>query len=615
VCGIVGWVDWQRDLRAERATVVTMTETMACRGPDAQGEWISPRAALGHRRLAVIDLVGGAQPMSATHPAGTRGAGDTVVLTFCGELYNFVELRHELVGHGHRFRTSSDTEVLLHAYLQWGADCVGRFNGMFAFAIWDETTQELLLARDRLGIKPLYYHAYEHGALFGSEPKALLANPQFQAEIDDVGLMELFAMFGSQTPGDAVFRGLREVSPGCTVHIDVRGVRERRYWELVSRPHTDDPPTTVRTVREILADTVERQLVSDVPLCALVSGGLDSSAIAALATDSMRRRGHGELATYTVDFRDSAANFTADAMRPSLDAPHVRTLVEHLGPRHTDVLLDPPNLLATQAIATRARDLPSLGDLDASLYLLCKAVREHSTVALSGESADEVFGGYPWFHDAAAIARPALPWAVPDEGFARILAPDIRTRIRAAEYVGDRYADALAEVPRLAGETGHDRRMREVSYLALTRFLPVLLDRKDRMSMATGLEVRVPFCDHRLVEYLWNVPWRLKCADGVPKSLLRSAVADLLPATLVHRAKSSFPEAANPAYDATLRAIVMGLVSGDSAISPLLDHARVTALVDGSTGRSPWQARMALAYLIQLDLWLTTYRIRVLTTV
>jgi asparagine synthase (glutamine-hydrolysing) len=612
MCGITGWVDWERDLRDERVALSAMTDSMACRGPDAQGMWLSHTAAIGHRRLAIIDLSGGAQPMAAA----LRAEAGRVVLTYSGELYNFRELRRLLQGRGHRFETRSDTEVVLRSYLQWGPSCVERFNGMFAFAIWDENEQELLLARDHLGIKPLYYHAYDGGLLFGSEPKAIIANPLYEPALDDGGLAELFAMFGSRTPGVTALRGLAEVRPGHVVRVGRTEVRQIRYWQLESVRHTDGPATTAHTVRDILADTVARQLVSDVPLCALVSGGLDSSAVAALAARELAAsRSRRRLSTFAVDFTGSADDFVADANRPDLDAPYVRALVAHIGSRHTDVVLQTPDLLQVQEWATRARDLPCLGDLDGSLYMLFAAIQGRSTVALSGESADEVFGGYSWFHDPAAVARDGFPWIMDDIGFGNVLAPDVKARVRPAEYVRDRYADALAEVPRLDGETGQDRRMREVSYLALTRFLPVLLDRKDRMSMAVGLEVRVPYCDHRLVEYLWNVPWGMKCAGGVPKGLLREAVRDLLPPELVQRRKSMYPATPDQIYDATVRRLARRLVESDSAVGPLLDAERVRALADGTSRRPPWMQRLALAYLVQIDLWMRRYGVRVAVTV
>jgi asparagine synthase (glutamine-hydrolysing) len=606
VCGIAGWVDWRHDAREHAAVLEAMTATMSCRGPDAEGRWLDRHAAIGHRRLAVVDLIGGAQPMSTS----TGDEHDATVLTYSGELYNFVELREELRSRGHLFTTVSDTEVVLHAYIEWDTDCLRRFNGIFGFAIWDGRRRRLLLARDHLGVKPLYYARYVDGLVFGSEPKALLAHPRIEAEIDEDGIARLFAMFGTHDPGYSALRGILEVRPGCFVIADVDGVREQRYWQLVSQPHVDSEADTVSRVRQLLADTVRRQLVADVPLCALVSGGLDSSAIAALAVRASTN-GAG-VRTFSVDFEGSDRDFVPSDVRPDLDAPFVRQLVEHLGTAHTDVVLAPPDLLRAQYIATDARDLPSLGDLDASLYLLFAAIQPTSTVALSGESADEVFGGYSWFHDPAALARDMFPWAPPGAGFGDVLAPTLKARVRPAEFLADHYRTALDEVPRLDGESPEDRRRREVSYLALTRFLPVLLDRKDRMSMAVGLEVRVPFCDHRLVEYLWNVPWSLKCLDGVPKGLLRRAVADLLPAQLVNRRKSIYPGPADPDYDLNLRQSVRSLLKTDGPAAAMVDAERVLAIVDGTTAKPVWQQRMAMAYLLQIEYWLSCYDVRIL---
>jgi asparagine synthase (glutamine-hydrolysing) len=400
VCGITGWVDFGRDLRAERPVIEAMTATMVNRGPDAGGVWCSVHAAIGHRRLSVIDLEGGEQPMLAAlrrsnnDEAGAEDqAEDEVVLTFSGEVYNFTELRSKLTSLGHQFRTRSDTEVVLCAYLQWGADCVTRLNGMFAFAIWDERRQELLLARDRLGVKPLYYAPLPDGVLFGSEPKAILAHPGFRAEIDAEGLAELFAQAGTGTPGHGVYRGLAQVRPGTIVQVGRFGLKTSTYWTLEAREHTDDLAATASNVRELLADIVHRQTVADVPLCSLLSGGLDSSVVSALAADSLMRRDRTKLATFSVDFAGSADAFTPDQLRPSHDEPFARAAAEHIGSRHGTVLLTADDLVEAQWAPLTAHDRPTMGDMWVSMYLLSQEIRQQSTVALSGESADEVFGG------------------------------------------------------------------------------------------------------------------------------------------------------------------------------------------------------------------------------
>ncbi len=596
MCGITGWVDYERDLTDERRTALAMTRTMELRGPDDEGLWIDPHAALGHRRLAVIDVEGGVQPMSEG-PA---------TIVYSGETYNFRELRRELEAHGHRFRTRSDTEVVLQAYLRWGPDLVERLNGMFAFAIWDRRTEELLLARDRMGIKPLYYAPMPNGVLFGSEPKAILANPEFTAKVDDEGLYELLTM--CKTPGHAIFSGMREVEPGHTVRVTREGLIDRTYWALTAREHTDDVPTTVRHVRELLDDIVERQLISDVPLCTLLSGGLDSSALTALSDLAL---GPDSVRSFAVDFVDETGGFIPDEMRDTADAPYVHDVAKHVGSQHTDVVLRTDQLASPEVMDSvlRARDLPGLGDMDASLYLLFAEIRGHSTVALSGESADEVFGGYRWFHDPEAVAAEMFPWAATALGHGRELL-DSGLDARAVAYQDRRYHEALTEVPHLPGVSAHERRMREICYLHLTRMVRLLLDRKDRLSMAVGLEVRVPFCDHRLVEYVFNTPWSHKTYDGREKSLLRGAVADTLPESVVRRVKSPYPATQNASYEKAIRDRLGEIVTDSAApIRPYLDAKAVEEAMRRPIGHASLQQdRIGLERAVALNDWLTAYR-------
>jgi asparagine synthase (glutamine-hydrolysing) len=596
VCGITGWVDYERDLTDERGTALAMTRTMRLRGPDDEGLWIDPHAALGHRRLAVIDVEGGVQPM-------TEGPA---TLVYSGEVYNFRELRRELESHGHRFRTRSDTEVVLQAYLRWGAGLVDRLNGMFAFAVWDRRTEELLLARDRMGIKPLYYAPTPHGVLFGSEPKAILANPGFTARVDEDALCELLTM--CKTPGNAIFIGMHEVVPGHTVRVTRTGITDREYWALTAREHTDDVPATVRHIRELLDDIVERQLISDVPLCTLLSGGLDSSALTALADLAL---GPDSVRSFAVDFVDETGGFIPDELRDTEDTPYVHDVAKHVGSLHTDVVLRTDQLASPQVMDSvlRARDLPGMGDMDASLYLLFKEIRRHSTVALSGESADEVFGGYRWFHDPLIVNTPTFPWAMTSFGNGRDLL-DPRLNERVLTYQALRYREALEQVPYLPGVSAFERRMREVCYLHLTRMVRVLLDRKDRLSMAVGLEVRVPFCDHRLVEYVFNTPWSYKTYDGREKSLLRGAVADTLPDSVVGRVKSPYPATQNASYEAAIRDQLGEIVTDTSApVRPYLSMSAVEEALRRPIGHASLQRdRIGLERAVTLNDWLTAYR-------
>ncbi|GLY70629.1 asparagine synthase (glutamine-hydrolyzing) [Amycolatopsis taiwanensis] len=606
MCGIAGWVAFDRDLRTEQATVDAMTETMACRGPDDRGTWVDTHAALGHRRLAIIDLPGGRQPMSVTTPEGT------VVMVYSGEAYNFTELRAELTTRGHRLRTDSDTEVVLHAYLEWGAAAAERLNGMYAFAIWDGREQKLVMIRDRMGIKPFYYYPTRDGVLFGSEPKAILANPLAERTVTLDGIRELFAFI--KTPGHAIWEGMREVVPGTVVTVDANGLHEHVYWSLETREHPDDKETSVAHVRELLDDIIRRQLVSDVPRCTLLSGGLDSSAMTAIAARQLAEEGK-TVRSFAVDFVGQTENFVADELRATPDTPYVHDVAERSKTEHQDIVLDSDQLADPQARSKviRARDLPmGLGDMDTSLYLLFKAIRGHSTVALSGESADEVFGGYKHFFDPEARKGTTFPWLVQfqnrfgDDN--TILNKSLLHALDLPRYVQDSYRTAVGEVRRLDGESEFEWQMRKISYLHLTRFVRILLDRKDRASMAVGLEVRVPFCDHRLVEYVYNTPWALKTYDGREKSLLRGASADVLPQSVIDRVKSPYPSTQDPKYAVALRQHGKDLLANPAhQVFDLVDSDRLRRIVETDTPQITQASRHGLERVLDLSLWIDMY--------
>lgn len=614
MCGIAGWIDWERDLTRQGEAVGAMVKTLSYRGPDAEGMWLSEHAALAHRRLVVVDPVGGGQPM-------TRRYGHRVyAVTYNGELYNTVELRRELEARGHKMLTrNSDTEALLLAYIEWGPECVHRFNGIFAFAIWDEAEQRLFMARDRLGVKPLFYANRGNWFLFGSELKALLAHPEIKPEVGMEGLAEIFFMGPARTPGQGVFSGISEVRPGQCLVYDRNGCRLNWYWSLESRPHEDDLPTTVATVYELLKDTVERQLVADVPVSCFLSGGLDSSAISAFAAAALDRNYSGPLQTYSVDYVDNEQNFRATRFQPNNDAPWIKRMAEFLGTVHHHVEIDTPELVEALKQSLRANDLPGMADVDSSLYLFCRELKKDVTVALSGESADEVFGGYPWFNSEEAAGVRTFPWIRMVEERAALLSGELVDLIRPEEYLAERYREALAEVPRLPGENSREESLRELFYLNITRFMPTLLDRKDRMSMAVGLEVRVPFCDHRLVDYVWNIPGEMKFCDGREKGILRRALAGVLPEDVLARRKSPYPKTHNPTYLKAARRWLENIL--EDRRSPLLQLINVDAVRDalrtgGAAFNPAWFGQLMggaqlFAYLALVDTWLREYRVEI----
>lgn len=617
MCGIAGLVDYSGTGQDYSSLITEMTEALARRGPDGQGRWVGPGAALGVRRLSVIDLAGGGQPMIEQAPEGPP-----VVLAYTGEIFNCPELRTELAARGHRFGTSSDTEVVLRAYLEWGDACAERLLGMFAFAVWDGRAGRMVLIRDRFGIYPMYWTRTRDGVVFGSEIKALLRHPAVEPRLDMAGLRALVVMV--KPSGSGILRDVFEVEPGTVVTVGRSGVEIRRYWTLPAVEHTDDLDTTVAVVRELLEDSVRRQTVSDVPISLFLSGGLDSSALAALTRQVLRERGEDTLRTYSVDYVGHADKFDADEVRSTPDFPYVAKMAEHLGTLHTRVELSTDQLLdpAVRSAVLRARDLPTvMGDLDTSLYLLCRKAREESKVCLMGDAADEIFGGYPWYHHEVFRKPGTLPWLE----FARnispklqmrstgLLAPDLAAALEAEEYERAVYDAAVARMPVLDGESETDRAMRIMTFLNVNGYLrEVVLDRKDRVGMASALEGRVPFLDHRLVEYVYNVPWELKSFDGREKSLLRAAVRDLLPPSVLYRRKAGYPPTDDPGYDVALDALLAEVVAdADAPIRPLLDlTAARSYLADPGGPAGNRVNRFTKEMMVSLNQWLGTYRVR-----
>lgn len=612
MCGITGWIQSDRDLTHQESILKKMSEKLANRGPDAAGIWLSQNAALAHRRLIVIDPEGGGQPMIR------QNGNCKFILVYNGELYNTSELRDELKARGHTFQGHSDTEVVLISFIEWGEKCVEKFNGIFAFAIWDDFKQSLFMARDRIGVKPLFYIKFKDTFLFASELKALLAHPEVEPKVDVEGLAEIFALGPARTPGHGVFKGIRELKPGYYLKYDLKNLQIRQYWKLVSAPHPDDLETTTAKVRELLQDAVQRQLVSDVPVCTLLSGGLDSSALSAFAAHYYKKTNQGQLHTYSIDYEGNDKHFKANDFQPDADAPWARLMSEFLGTHQHNITIKTLDLAKHLQTAMLARDLPGMADIDSSLYLFSHEIKKNATVALSGECADEVFGGYPWFTRKESLEASTFPWSLKVKERINTLSPDLIDMVKPEEYISRRYHEALAEVPRLPGESSQEARIREIFYLSLTRWMPTLLDRKDRMSMSTGLEIRVPFCDHRLVEYVWNIPWKMKNYNNMSKGILRKALTGILPEEVLRRRKSPYPKTHNPAYTTAVRTILLEILNDPgSPLLSLINVEWIRSLTKSDTDFDiPWFGQLMrlpqlFSYLIQVDAWLREYKVKI----
>lgn len=612
MCGIAGWVDFERDLENEGRVLKDMADVLANRGPDASGLWLTRHAAFSHRRLIVVDPSGGEQPMIKNWEGGQYA------IVYNGELYNTEDIRKELKLLGYTFKSYSDTEVLLTSYIAWGPECLGHFNGIFAFGIWDEREQRLFMARDRMGVKPLFYTIKDGSLIFASEIKGVLAHPYVEPAIDEEGLAEVLIMGPGRTPGQGVFKDIRELRPGQAMIYDRDGEKLLQYWSLKSLPHRDDFNTTVERVRELVVDSVKRQLVSDVPVCTFLSGGLDSGAITAIASRQYREEGK-RLKTYSVDYIGNEEYFKPGDFQPDADFMWVDRISEYLGTSHHKVYLDNIGLADALQDAVRARDLPGMADVDSSLLLFCREIKKGATVAVSGECADEIFGGYPWFWMKESLDADTFPWALHVDERQGFISPDLREKIDFKGYVDARYRQSISEVPALEGETPQDAARRRLFYLNMNWFMQTLLDRKDRMSMATGLEVRVPFCDHRIVEYVWNIPWEMKFYGGREKGLLRETLKGILPDDVRMRRKSPYPKTHNPQYTNVLEERLKSIM-GDktSPILQLIDTDAVQNLADtgGSYITRPWYGQLMtgpqmMAYLIQLNTWLKDYNVRI----
>ncbi|GAB6098743.1 asparagine synthase (glutamine-hydrolyzing) [Halanaerocella petrolearia] len=612
MCGIAGWVDWEQDLTKQRNVLKRMQDTLKLRGPDERGDWIHEDVGLVHRRLIVIDPEGGKQPMVK------QKNGNTYAMVYNGELYNTTDLRKKLKQYGYTFAGHSDTEVLLTSYIEWGEDCIKHLNGIYAFAIWDVGREKLYMARDRIGVKPLFYSRFGSSLVFGSELKSLLAHPEVKPEIGREGLAEVFAMGPGRTPGHGVFSGIDELKPGYYLVYDRHGLRKEKYWELESKPHQDNIEETVKKVRELFVDTVQRQLVSDVPICTLLSGGLDSSAITAVASNALQEAGKGQLHSYSVDYEGNDEHFEANNFQPDPDSKWIGVMSDYANTKHHDIVLPNSKLVDALKEGVYARDLPGMADIDVSLYLFCKQIEQDFTVAVSGECADEIFGGYPWYHREEALQADTFPWSRRIDDRLQIFDSDLLKEVKPHKYLDQRYQEALDEVPHLPCEDAKNAKMREMFYLNLTRWMPVLLDRKDRMSMYTSLEVRVPFCDHRLVEYVWNIPWQMKNYGGMRKGILREALRGLLPEDIRTRPKNPYPKTFDPAYFTATKNWLLDILSNPNApLHDLIDQDTVRQFteVDGDFD-IPWFGQLMrlpqlFAYLIQINIWLKEYNVRI----
>lgn len=602
MCGIAGVFDPVHNLGNQMPIFEDMLKTLKHRGPSDTGIRIFDHTALIHARLAVMDPENGKQPM-------TFGQYSII---YNGELYNGEEIKKQLIEKGILFQTNCDTEVVLKAYMYYGIDCLQLFNGIFAFAVYDELQDELFLARDKIGVKPLFYTFINDTFVFGSEIKNLLAHPLVMPQLDNEGIHQLMLLGPGKISGSGVFQNIFELKPAEFLLLSKKGVQKKCYYQLMDQIHHDDLPTTIDTVKRLVTEGIERQLVSDVPLACFLSGGLDSSIISAIASKTYQKMGK-QLTTFSVNYLDNERYFTSNKFQPDRDDEYIQLVSEAIQSNHISITLDSNDLIDALYEAVDAKDLPGMADVDGSLLLFCKKVKEHVDVALSGECADEIFGGYPWYRDPSILFQEGFPWAQNIEYRNDLLLE--KWQIDGRKYVLDLVNETQIHSHILPCED-FEKRMKQMVNLNLNWFMQTLLDRKDRMSMYSGLEVRVPFCDIHILEYLYHTPWSYKDLNGREKGLLREAMKDLLPERVLERKKNPFPKTHHPLYLKQLRYELSLLLNNENEpIWKILNQDEVQKLMHHEIEKN-WYGQLmttpqTIAYFLQINYWLKKYKVRI----
>lgn len=616
MCGIAGFYNSKQDYLAKESyhknILWNMSNCIKHRGPDEQGIHLTKQFGLAHARLSIIDLLSGQQPM--LHKVGNYTYG----IVYNGEVYNTKELKDDLISKGWEFQTTSDTEVLLLGYIEYGPKFVEQVNGIFAYAIMDEYTNSLYLFRDRAGVKPLFYSIVDGTIVFGSEIKTLFQFPGITPKINKNGLNEIFSIGPAKTYGCGVFNGIDELLPGYTLHFRDGALKTYPYFQLVSKPHEDSYEVTLEKTAFLVEDAIKRQMISDVPICTFLSGGIDSSIVSSVCARELKKKNQ-ILDTYSFDFVNNDTYFKSNFFQPSRDLPFVKKMVDYLGSNHKFLECDNVSLADRLYDSVDARDLPAMADIDSSMVHFCKQVKQYNKVALTGECADEIFGGYPWFHKEECFHANTFPWTMDLNARKVLLKDDVLNELHMEEYVLAAYEKSVAETPRLQGESNEEARRREISYLNLKWFMQTLLDRMDRTSMYCGLEARVPFADHRIIEYVWNVPWTMKSKDGVEKSLLRYACKDLLPDEVLWRKKSPYPKTYDPNYESLLKSRFIEIIEDPSSpILTFIDKEKAYRFMNTTSDYGkPWYGQLMagpqlLAYYLMIDYWLKKFKIELI---
>lgn len=596
MCGFTGWYK-QNHEKKNIKIIKQMTKTLKYRGPDQKGYYIDKNILLGHRRLSIIDLKNGRQPYTYK--------GYTIV--YNGELYNTQELKNK-IKEKYTFETTCDTEVLLKGFIEYKEKILDMIEGIYAFVIYYDN--KIFLARDRVGVKPLFYTKINNNFLFASEIKALLKNKMVKPIINKESLQELLSLSPSRIPGSGVFKNIKELRPGHYMTYENNKINIKRYWNVKEKINKDDYTTATKKIQQYLTESIKRQMVSDVDIACLLSGGLDSSIITAIVA-----KNKDKLDTYSIDYEDNDKYFQKTKFTVSQDNDFINLMSKTFKTKHHYKVITQKKLAKYLKESVIARDLPGMADIDSSLLWFSKQIRKKHKVILSGECADEIFGGYPWFYMSDVKNREYFPWLDSVEYRSKLLKKELQEKLKLKEFMKLQYDNILKEVPK--GKNQNEQQYKNLFYLNMTYFMPTLLERKDRMTMRGKIEARVPFADTRLIEYLWNLPWEYKFHNNTEKGILRDAYKDLLPQEIVNRKKNPYPKTHNPKYTKIVTKLLKKrLKNKNSILYKLFDREELNKLIEtkGESFDSPWFGQLMtgpqlLAFLYQLDIWANIYKI------
>ncbi len=614
--GIAGWIDI--DNKFNEPSIFKMADSFffnSGKFKSESGIYRSTNARLLNRSIANSLGYEYLHPLCVDVP--NRGK---YVILYSGNLYNAQDVRNKLSDQGVLVNSKNESELLIKAFLKWDRDCLNKFNGIFSLAIWSDEKKELFLARDRIGVKSLFFYKYGNGIIFSSYINVLLSNPLVKPVINEEGLKEIFFIGPGRTPGFGVLKGIYEILPGeyAVFSCKDRTLKRKRYWRLKAKEFTDSLSVTIEKTRFLVEDSIKKQFPNNQAFCCLLSGGLDSSIVSKVAADYYKNHKKEQLTTYSVDYFNNDKYFQKSFYQPNLDKSFINTMVDYIKSKHKMVTIANGNLANSLYDATLARSLPGMADIDSSLLLFCKEIKKEYDIAFSGECADELFGGYPWYHDKNVLVKESFPWAGSLELRKSILREGVLKG--ADEYVYQRYKNAIKDVEKLPKESKLSSRMREVFTLNLNWFMQTLLDRGERMSSYSDLDLRVPFCDYRIVEYTYNMPWEIKALNGREKGILREAMKGILPDKVVLRKKSPYPKTHNPVFMQAVCAKVKEILKEKtSVLSTILDYENITSLMQKSESSisEPWYGQLMkipqiMAYIIQIDCWFKKFRVKII---